>query len=88
MKIRLDRLDIAWAKSGKTRTELGNLYNSIRNAKRGESIRPKTVYKIAEALGCTTDYLLGCDKKAVIEVIIKVNGKEISKWEYEEGQDI
>lgn len=52
MTIDLNKLEIAQAKCGKALNELGIPKETVRNIRKGKSVRPKTVYKFATALGC------------------------------------
>lgn len=58
MKIDTEKLEIAQAKCGKDLNKLGIPIETLRNVKRGKNVRPSTVYKLAQALGCDVEDII------------------------------
>lgn len=58
MHIDINKLKQAQARSGKTLNELGFSRSTMQNIRRGRNVLPTTVYKYAQALGCTVEALL------------------------------
>lgn len=58
LRIDLKKLDIAQARCGKNLNDLPIPSETLRNVKRGKNVRPQTVYKFAQALGCDVTELL------------------------------
>lgn len=58
------KLSYEMARCGKDYSELNIPLTTIRNVRQGREVRPKTVYKFAQALGCSVDDILipeGCE---------------------------
>lgn len=58
MKIDVEKLREKQAKTGKTLDDLGFCRNTMTRIRRGGNVRPQTVYKFAQALGCEVEDLL------------------------------
>lgn len=58
MKIDLEKLRMAQARTGKTLAELGLPRTTMQNIRKGSNVRPQTVHRFAVALGCDVTDLL------------------------------
>ena len=58
MQIDINKLKQAQARSGKTLSELGFSRSTMQNIRRGHNVLPTTVYKFAQALGCSVEELI------------------------------
>lgn len=58
MRIDIEKVYKEQAKTGKTLAELGFPKTTIQNIRKGKNVRPQTVYKFAQALGCSVEELI------------------------------
>ncbi len=52
MKLYFEKFEIAQARTGKTLEQLGISRTLLYRARNGAELRPTTVFKLAQALGC------------------------------------
>ena len=52
MRLDIEKLHIAQARTGKTLDQLGISRDFLYRARRGAELRPTTIFKLAQALGC------------------------------------